>query len=359
MKKIVIIAAFFGIALSINSQETKPVISFEKTVHDFGEIKEDGGVATYSFSFTNTGKQPLVVHNVSASCGCTTPDYTRTPIQPGGKGFVSVSFDPRNRPGNINKTLTVTSNAQQSTDILRITGKVLPKEKTMEDIYPRQMGNIRLKSTNLSFTKIEPNSTKTEKLEIINTSNEPVKITFDKIPAHLTITMVPETVQPGATGEITAVFDASKKQEWGYVNDNVWIVLNGVKTNENRISVTATIEEDYSKWSADQIANAPVIDFNETTHDFGDIKKNEKVTTIFKVTNSGKSNLNLRKVSSSCGCTVSQPEKNIIAPSETTNITVTFDSRGRSGKQNQNITVLSNDPKKPQQLLRITANIVE
>ena len=359
MKKIILIVAFFGIALVINSQENRPVISYEKTVHDFGDVKEDGGTVTYSFNFTNTGKQPLVIHNVHAACGCTTPEYTRTPIQPGGKGFVSVAFDPRNRPGAINKTLTVTSNAQQGTDILRITGRVLPKEKTMEDIYPRLMGNIRLKSTNLSFTKIEPSATKTEKLELINTSKEPVTITFDRVPAHLTIRTIPETVPPGATAEIIAVYDASKKQEWGYVSDNVWLLFNGVKANENRISVSATIEEDYSKWSADQMTNAPVIEFSETVHDFGNIKKGEKVSHVFRVKNSGKSNLHLRKVSSSCGCTVSQPDKNIIAPGETTNITVTFDSRGRSGRQNQAITVLSNDPKKSQQRLTITASIVD
>ncbi|MCL2072584.1 MAG: DUF1573 domain-containing protein [Marinilabiliaceae bacterium] len=359
MKKVIIIVAILGIALSIKSQETSSVISFEKTVHDFGDVKEDGGVVTYSFSFTNKGKQPLVIHNVSASCGCTTPDYTRTPVPAGGKGFVSVSFDPRNRPGNINKTLTVTSNSQQGTDILRITGKVLAKEKTMEDIYPRPMGNIRLKSTNLAFTKVEPNTSKSETLEFINTSALPVTITFDKVPAHLTMKVAPETVQPGATGNIIAVFDASKKKEWGLVSDNVWLVINGDKTNDNRISVSATIEEDYSKWTAEQLAKAPVIEFNETVHDFGQIKKGDKVTNIFVVKNSGKSNLNLRKVSSSCGCTVTQPAKNDIAPGESTTITVTFDSRGRSGRQNQAITVLSNDPKKSQQRLTITANIVD
>jgi len=359
MKKFFIIVAFLSVASYLYSQDAKPILSFEKTTHDFGDIKEDGGSAVYTFNFTNTGKQPLVIHNVSASCGCTTPEFTRTPVQPGSKGFVKVTFDPRNRPGNINKTITVTSNAQSATDILRITGRVLAKEKTLEDNYPRQIGDIRLKASNISFTKIDPTEVKTEKLEIINVSEKPVTITFDRIPAHLSLKMNPETIPAGGTGEIIAVFDANKRQDWGFVNDQVFLIFDGVKNNENRISVNATIEEDYSKWTAEQLANAPVIEFSETVFDFGNINKGDKVTHTFKVFNLGKSNLILRKVSASCGCTATQPDKNIILPGDEANITVTFDSRGRSGRQNQTITILSNDPKKASQLLRITSNIVD
>jgi len=359
MKKIILVIAFFGLVSYLNSQNTKAVLSFEKKTHDFGEIKEDGGAVVYSFNFTNTGTQPLVVHSVQASCGCTTPEWTRTPIQPGGKGFVKATFDPRNRPGNFNKTITVTSNAEQSNEILRIIGNVLAKEKTVEDIYPRQMANIRLKSSVLSFTKVDPDATKTERLEFINTSEEPVTISFERIPAHLSMRVEPERVAAGATGAIVAVFDASKKQDWGFVSDQVFLIINGNKSNDNRISVSATIEEDYSKWTSQQMAEAPVIEFSETVFDFGDIKKGDKVTHTFIVNNTGKSNLILRKVNSSCGCTTTQPDKNVIPSGDSARITVTFDSRGRNGRQNQSITILSNDPKKSSQILRITTNIIE
>jgi hypothetical protein len=359
MKKLLLVITFLGLVSYINSQNAKAVLSFEKKTHDFGEVKEDGGPVAYSFEFTNTGTQPLVIHTVQASCGCTSPDWTRTPIQPGSKGFVKATYDPRGRPGPINKTVTVTTNAEPSTEILRINGNVLAKEKTMEDIYPRQIDVIRLKSSALSFTKIEPGMTKNERLEFINPSSEPVTITFDKVPEHLKMKVEPATIPAGATGSIVATFDASKKQDWGFVNDQAYLIINGNKSNDYRISVSATIEEDYSKWNADQMANAPVIEFSETMFDFGDIKKGEKVTHIFTIKNTGKSNLNLRKVSSSCGCTTTQPDKNIIAANETASITVTFDSRGRNNRQNQTITVLSNDPKKSNQSLRISANIVE
>ena len=359
MKKVFILIAFFGLVFTINAQNTKPVLSFEKKIHDFGDIKEDGGTVIYTFNFTNTGSQPLVIHNVQPSCGCTSSDWTRTPIQPGGKGFVNATFDPRNRPNAFNKSITVTTNAQQPTEILRITGNVLAKEKTVEDIYPRQMGNIRLKASHISFTKIDPSEAKTERLEMINTSNAPVTITFDRVPAHVNIRMEPATIKPGATGAIVADFDARKKNDWGFINDQVFLVINGEKSNESRISVSATIEEDYSKLSQEQLANAPAIEFSETVKDFGNIKKGDKVSHTFKLTNTGKSNLLLHKINASCGCTATQPDKKIIPPGESANIDVVFNSTGKNGRQNQSITVLSNDPKKSNTLLRITSNVTE
>jgi hypothetical protein len=134
-------------------------------------------------------------------------------------------------------------------------------------------------------------------------------------------------------------------------------LVNGVQNNENRLSVSATIEEDYTKLTSEEIANAPDIQLSETSYDFGDIKAGDKVQHTFVVTNKGKAPLVLRKVRSSCGCTVSQPDKTNIISGESANISVTFDSKGRSGRQNQSITVYSNDPKKSTMLLRISANI--
>ncbi len=357
MKKIAFLFIGFGFFIGLSAQNAKPVLTFEEKIHDFGEVKEDGGAVYYVFEFTNKGTQPLVIHNVQTSCGCTSPEWTRTPIQAGGKGTLKATFDPRNRPGNFNKSITITSNAQQPTETLRIVGKVLPKAQTMEDLYPRQMGDIRLKSSHLSFTRVEPGTKKTETLELINISKEPVTVSFSRLPVHLELKMEPATIKPGGKGTIVAVFDASKKNDWGFVVDQVFIQVNGVQNNENRLSVSATIEEDYTKLSSEQVANAPDIQFSETSFDFKEIKSGDIVNHTFKVTNNGKTPLVLRKVKSSCGCTVSQPDKTNIVPGDTANITVTYNSRGRNGRQNQSITVYSNDPKKSTMLLRISATI--
>jgi hypothetical protein len=246
MKRINTILLLLSFALAVSAQNAKPSLVFEKKIHDFGNVKEQGGMVDYTFEFTNKGGSPLVIHNVRSSCGCTIPEWTRTPIQPGGKGTLKATFDPRNRPGNFNKSITIISNAENNSEILRITGRVEEKARTVADNYPRDLGDIRLKSAHLSFTRVEPNTKKEASLGLINVSDKPVKLTFNRVPAHITISANPATLAPGAEGQIIATYDASKVSDWGFVVDQVYIAVNGEQPKDSRLSVSATIEEDYS-----------------------------------------------------------------------------------------------------------------
>ena len=105
-----------------------PSISFENNVHDFGRVIE-GEKITYAFKFTNPGDGNLVITNVSSSCGCTVPEFTKDPVKPGEKGNIKVTFDSKNRRGFQNKTVTVVSNTQPNTTVLRIKAQVIEPEK--------------------------------------------------------------------------------------------------------------------------------------------------------------------------------------------------------------------------------------
>ncbi|MDO5105194.1 DUF1573 domain-containing protein [Capnocytophaga sp.] len=123
MKKFLtfLFVATFG--LISYAQETAE-ISFKTEEIDYGKIKA-GSDGVRVFEFTNTGKAPLVITNVSSSCGCTVPSWTKEPIAPGAKGKIEVKYD-TNRVGPISKTVTVTSNAKQNpVKGLRIKGEVV------------------------------------------------------------------------------------------------------------------------------------------------------------------------------------------------------------------------------------------
>jgi len=107
-----------------------PEITFVKNLHDFGEIP-NAGDGTYDFEFKNTGKEPLTITNVRTSCGCTTPSWPKEPIAKGKTGVIKVKYDTK-RVGNFTKTITVTSNAKNPSEVLTIKGKVLPQENTSQ-----------------------------------------------------------------------------------------------------------------------------------------------------------------------------------------------------------------------------------
>ena len=133
------------IATTTGYSQVLEELKFTEIDHDFGLIKEVDGPAEYQFDFTNNAQVPITISNVRASCGCTTPGWTREPVLPGETGYIKAVYDPVNRPGQFHKTLTVTTSGSESTVILRIHGKVEPKPRTIEEDYPTVLGGLRVK----------------------------------------------------------------------------------------------------------------------------------------------------------------------------------------------------------------------
>ena len=121
-------------AFEVNAQATSPgekgraiaiggaEISFEKEVHDYG-VMEQNANGQCEFVFTNTGTDPLLITNARGSCGCTVPEWPREPIAPGASSAIKVKYDTK-RIGLINKSVTITSNGETSTKIIRIKGEI-------------------------------------------------------------------------------------------------------------------------------------------------------------------------------------------------------------------------------------------
>jgi hypothetical protein len=122
-------------ANSVPGSEQAPISKFKPTTvqiidstYNFGQIPE-GKVVEYNFKFRNTGNEPLEVTQASASCGCTVPEKPTEPIKPGEIGFIKVKFDSDKRPGQVKKSITVTSNAEPPFPVLYLEGEVLGKKE--------------------------------------------------------------------------------------------------------------------------------------------------------------------------------------------------------------------------------------
>lgn len=128
MKKVLFSLMMIFVAGSMSAviaQETGAKIEFDKETHDYGEVK-NGGNGQCTFTFKNTGNEPLIIQNAKGSCGCTVPSWPKEPIAPGASAEITVKYDTK-RPGAINKSVTITSNAVNTpTKVIRIKGNVLP-----------------------------------------------------------------------------------------------------------------------------------------------------------------------------------------------------------------------------------------
>jgi hypothetical protein len=122
---VMMMVAVFAFNKAVAQVESGPKIEFTKETHDYGTIKY-GADGTCTFEFKNTGNAPLIISNAKGSCGCTVPEWPKEPIAPGAKAKITVKYDTK-RPGAINKSVTITSNAvNEPTKVIRIKGNVLP-----------------------------------------------------------------------------------------------------------------------------------------------------------------------------------------------------------------------------------------
>ncbi len=129
MKKLLFMLTL--LVCGIMSAQAQAKIKFDKVSHDFGTFSEKDNVQKCTFTFTNEGDKPLVVNQAVASCGCTVPQYTKTPVKPGEQGTITVTYNGRGRfPGHFKKTITVRTNGDPEMTRLYIQGNM--KEDTQQ-----------------------------------------------------------------------------------------------------------------------------------------------------------------------------------------------------------------------------------
>jgi len=301
-----VMGLFMLFSLNIFAQQKQAKISFVKEVYQLGTIKEVDGAVEITFEFTNIGAEDLTITNVKPDYGIVAYDWPKTAIKPGEKSAIKAKYNPQRTSGRFNKKLTVTSNS--GTNILRVTGNVIPKPKSIADQYRQQMdnGKLRLKKNFFSLNKVKNTQVKKDSTDIINNSDEDLKISFKNVPAYMTVEAVPSVLKPKEKGKIYITYDASKvvdgngKQIWGAQNRRINVIINDkVDGRANYMTVRATIEEDFSTWTPEQLAAAPSIKFDVMEYDFGTVKQGEVVKYDFKFTNTGKNDLEIRKVKGS------------------------------------------------------------
>ena len=126
-----ILSILFIISL-LPSLAQAPALRFDTLTWDFGTVAEAGGRVTHRFGFANRSGRPVVVTDVVATCGCTVPVYSKRPVLPGERSEIAVTFDPMNRPGRFDKVVSVFTSESGDPIRLRITGRVTPRERSVE-----------------------------------------------------------------------------------------------------------------------------------------------------------------------------------------------------------------------------------
>jgi len=238
MKRLIFILMSFYVVNAATAQERTPAISFEKTVHDFGTIKESEGKVHYKFIFKNTGSTPLIITNVDAACGCTTPEWSKTPVLPGKSGFVDAEFNPENYQ-KFDKSIVVHTNGKPATVTLRVVGEVIPKEKSMTDIFAYSFGNARVKGKNIAFASLEK-ETKEVAFEFYNDSKADLELSFSNLPGFVSVDNSKIVIKPAQIASVKFVANPVKAAK-GFHKELIHLKINGT-TYENALKIVASVK---------------------------------------------------------------------------------------------------------------------
>jgi len=354
MKAIGIFVIYIMGAGSALGQLAEPLF-FKEKIHDFGEILEQQGNADYEFVFANNSGRPVRIISVQASCGCTTPAWTKEPVAPGKTGFIKASYDPKGRPGYFNKSLTVTTDLSGNPVMLQIKGNVVDRLTAAEESLSVVNGNLKLKNNSFNLGRVYVNKeTAPSEFAMVNDGKEKIDFLEVVSPAYVHVTS-PKSLQPGERGVIKIKYDAKAKMQYGFQSDNIELKTTDISNPVKSFSVYATIEEFFPSLSTEEMARAPVLLIDQYEINFQRVKAGSDVDNTVTLRNRGKKNLEIRYIQSNCSCVAANPDKEVIKPGETAVLSIKFSTQGREGSQNKAITIYTNDPRNPplQAILKI------
>ncbi|MSP09441.1 MAG: DUF1573 domain-containing protein [Flavobacteriaceae bacterium] len=336
-----------------------PEIQFDHIKHDFGKIEESIHYAIHRFPFHNTGTTPLHIQQVHTSCGCTTPDWTRDSIPPGGKGFIEARFETNNRIGSFQKSITVYSDAVTASLVhLDIEGEVLKPRIDPNAALMPDMGKMSFSAPSFSFLELSDNQQDSQTIRITNetpyTANfEPINPS--QIPTFIKILSYPTTLEPNEIAYFKIKIDGTKISHYGfgaielpYTTDNPAALFNSIYVNYVR-------RQYFPKMNAKQLAKQPKLEIDVTEINWGKKVAGDLLFTDIHVKNTGKTELKIHDITQDCGCITLKFDKKILAPGESMPIRVFFDTVLKKGNANYNIWIVCNDPVAPERNVPIKA----
>jgi hypothetical protein len=339
------------------AQQAEPLL-FRDKVHDFGDITEQGGNAEFEFNFVNNSGRTIKIIGVQASCGCTTPGWSKDPIPQGSTGFVKASFDPRGRPGYFNKSLTVATDLEGGPVVLQIKGQVMSKVGVIAAIdYPVEKGSLRFRSNSFNLEKVFINTPPASRdFPVYNAGDKTIH--FNKVngPAYIRIE-TPKELGVHAKGVVRIIYNARLRGQFGFASDSIEIGTDDENQPTKSFSVYATIEEFFPTLTKDELSVAPVFSLQTAELDFGRLHQGNTVDREIAIKNPGKKELIIRAIQENCSCVKAVIDPLRIKAGGFAKIKISLNTEGRTGIQQKAVTVYTNDPINPVQRVTITAYV--
>lgn len=329
------------------------------TEHDFGAFGEDNGPQTARFTLVNDGPGELSIVSGRATCGCTSPTYSKASIAAGDSTIVEVTYDPQGRPGRFSKYVEIETSGQPRKTRLYVRGTVIGSGATVARRYPVDFGPLKLAQRSMLIGEVAKGKLKTVYFDGYNRTADSLSVSIAASPAWLEVVPVPEVVPAGEQVTFVAYANSAKCPLYGLVEDSISISAGG---RTSVLPVTMIVNEDFSGISPDKMASAPIAALPQTIVDFGVIDRSAPgpLTAQLRIENAGKDKLLIRRVYSSDPGVQATVNTDAVKKGKAATVTVTVDpAQCRGALFNARLNIITNDPLEPVQTMRLVGTYTE
>jgi len=335
-------------------------IAFKKKQIDLGVIFQESGVASCIFEFTNNSTNTFEIRSLEVSCGCTTPHSNKKTYAPGESGKITVNFDPKGIVGKVDKWVQVRGNFSDALDLeLTFDAEIkLLAERDKSAYYPGEFGYLLFEKLKLNWENKMNNAVFYDTVRLENDGYADIELQeFIDLPSFIEPLNFPLTLKPHELGMLVLKIDLTIVDTVGPVAGSLKINTTDKYFKRKQIDYYLNVKSDYSSLSKRQLKNAPRLVLSSDLVDMGTMKSGIVRTKTITITNSGKQPLVFKRIETDCYCAILKPTKKILATGESLEIPVFYDSLFKSGKQYRKITLYSNDPVNPIQIITIKADV--
>ena len=341
---------------SVSAEEC--VVRFKPERVDFGHINENDGIATRTFTITNTSTEDITISEIVSTCDCTVADYKDLRIAANESFEVKVKYNPLNRPGRFDRTLFIFVEGYDIPFEIGVMGRVTPRERTVEEIYLYNMGHgLRLDNTFAGFTYIEHGKHYEERIALYNCSERTMRLRLKHIERSGAIKVeYPTRIAPHTSADIKFCYELPlSSKHYGSLDDKFRVKANG-KTCKYTLSAHGIGVDNFDFY--DDILS-PRAEYSKKIIKFGDVNSEAlPLSATLTITNRGEAPLIIRDVRCSCQeveCTLKAGTS--VEPGATlaTEIRLMPKKSTPKGAFSAQVAIVTNDPISPYQVIRVTA----
>lgn len=346
------------LSLSLEAQSIeRKMLTWEQRSIDIGAVLEERGEVEAEFFGVNLNQDSIWITDVFAECGCTAVSFSKDTLTKDKIASIKVKFNPDHRGGDFAKQIIIRTNQDIYGDTLILEGINIPFPDDLNSAYPYKKGDLGFRLSAVNVGEVFTNEPKLKYVEVFNFSSDTLSLKNEQenLPEYLYVTLEPEVLSPGQRGLLLLSYDAAKKDDLGYFEENISLVLQDESKIE--LKIMAVVYEYFQPVPKSMEKIVPRLGLSDVDFDLRDVSANRKVSRDVFITNRGEEMLQIRKITTNCDCVEVLLEADELGAGQRTEMKFTFDPKGRRGIDHKHITIFSNDPINPVRTIVVKSTV--